>query len=142
MIVEKLEKGAKDTIFIYTTCRDREEARSIGLSAIEKKLAVCADFWEINSIYPWHNVIQDVEQYMLILTTEGEMGAELIKFIGTIHSYSTPMIARLDTNMMNVDYKFWVEDTLHGKGEYMSESEAKLKKAYDDEDGYHFGKLK
>lgn len=142
MLVEKIEKGAKDVVFVYTTCHDWAEARSLGLAAIENKLAVCADFWEINSVYPWHGVIQEVGQYMLMITTEEEFSEKLIKFIGGVHSYTTPMIARLDTALVNPTYKFWVEDTIHNKDAYISENEARNRQEIEEDGGYHFGKLK
>ncbi len=144
MLVEKVEKENKSIVFIYTTCHDWEEARSIGLGAIEKKLAVCADSWEVNSIYPWRGVIQEVGQCMLMLTTEKRLSAELVEFIDTVHSYSTPMITEIDTALMNSAYKFWVYSTLHNTDPYISEQERKIKERYKDEEeaGYHSGKLK
>jgi len=142
MLVEKIKEGDMNIVFVYTTCHDWEEARSIGLSAIEKKLAVCSDFWEINSVYPWHGVIQEVGQYMLMLTTEKRLSTELTAFIGTIHSYTTPMIAELDTALMNSAYKFWVDNTLRNPEDYIGEEDAKILKESEENNGYHFGKLK
>ena len=142
MLVEKVNNAPKEIVFVYTTCSSIEEARSIGLSAIEEKLAISADYWLISSVYPWHGVIQDVEQYMLMLTTQKPRSDKLIKFIGGMHSYSTPMITRLDTAMMNPTYTFWVEDTLSNHEGYISEEERKKREEYEQEDGYHFGKLK
>jgi periplasmic divalent cation tolerance protein len=141
-IVEKIEPGLTDTVFVYTTVPTQDEARSIAMSSIHKKLAICADFWIINSIYPWHGVIQEVDQYMLMLTTEKVRSDDLLKWIAAAHSYSTPMIARLDTAVTNPDYKFWVDMTLKDPTEYLSESEAEAKREFDAEGSYHFGKLK
>jgi periplasmic divalent cation tolerance protein len=144
MLVEKVEKENTNIAFVYTTCHDWEEARSIGLLAIERKLACCSDFWEINSVYPWEGVIQEVDQYMLMLTTERRLSKELIEFIGSVHSYTTPMIAELDTALMNSSYKFWVDLTLRSKEKYISDEEGirKTKDKDQEEAGYHFGKLK
>lgn len=142
MLVEKIEKGAKNIVFIYTTCHDWDEARVIGLKCVEQKLAVAADFWEINSIYPWHGVIQEVGQYMVMLTTEEDISTKLIAFIESIHSYTTPMITRLDTAVMNPSYLFWTSDTLRRKENFLSEEEARLRDEYEENGGYHFGKLK
>jgi periplasmic divalent cation tolerance protein len=144
MLVEKIEKKDMDVVFVYTTCHDWEEVRAIGLSAINNKLAVCSDFWEINSVYPWHGVIQEVDQYMLMLTTEKRLSKDLIEHIGDIHSYTTPMITQLDSAIMNSSYKFWVDSTLNSKEQYLSEEEGRLKEIQreEEESGYHFGKLK
>ena len=142
MLVEKINKESKDIVFIYTTCPTLDEARSIGLSVIKEKLAISADYWVIGSIYPWHNVIQDVGQYMLMLTTEKELSERLTKHICSMHSYSAPMIARLNTSLINPNYTFWVDNTLRSKDDYISEHDSKIKERNDDEDGYRYGKLK
>lgn len=142
MIVEKVIQAPKNIVFVYTTCRDIDEARSIGLASVESKLAVCADFWIINSIYPWKSVIEDVEQYMLMLTTRADTSDALIKFVETIHSYTTPMIARLDVPTMNPTYQFWVGNTLSSEAEILTEEEARARQEYIEEDGYHPGRLK
>ncbi len=123
MLVEKINKGDSSAVFVYTTCRDREEARLIGLECIRNRLAVCSDFWEINSVYPWNGVIEEVSQYMLMLTTEKRLSPELISFIGTIHSYTTPMISELDVALMNSSYKFWADTTLDSREDYVLEED-------------------
>lgn len=142
MLTEKIEKGGKDIVFVYTTCPSIEEARSIALFAIKEKLAVCGDFWEINSIYPWQGVLQDVFQYMVMLTTEKETADRLVKFVEGLHPYNVPMVAKLDTNFMNSNYKFWVDNILNSKGDYISEHDQKIQKRSDEGNGYHYGKLK
>lgn len=142
MIVEKITHESKDIVFIYTTCQSADEARSIGLATIEERLAISADYWIIGSIYPWRGVIQDVEQYMLMLTTQKSLSERLIKYIEGLHSYSTPMITRLDTALINPNYTFWVENTLSAKDAYISEEERRQREEDENSDGYHYGKLK
>lgn len=144
MLVEKVEKENTNVAFVYTTCHDWEEARYIGLACVEEKLAVCSDSWEINSIYPWKGVIQEVGQHMVMLTTEKRLVSKLIEHIEAIHSYTTPMVGELDTALMNSSYKFWVDVTLRSKEKYISEHERQIKDQDKDEEekGYHFGKLK
>ena len=86
MLYEKINKDDEDIVFVYTTCGSVKEARDIGFLAIEEKLAISADYWEMNSIYPWQNVIQEASQYMLVLTTEKIISSKLISFIESILS--------------------------------------------------------
>lgn len=69
MLFEKVNKEEKNIVFVYTTCPNIIEARNIGLSAVREKLAISADYWLINSIYPWMNVIQEGDQFMLLFAT-------------------------------------------------------------------------
>lgn len=78
-IVEKIDIKTKDIVFVYTICSNAEEARSLGISSVQEKLAISADYWIINSIYPWQGVLQEVGQYMLMLSTLKELSKNLIK---------------------------------------------------------------
>ena len=140
MIIDEVKK--EKVVFVYTTVSGREEARSIGLASVEEKLAVCADFWAISSIYPWENVIQDVDQYMLVLTTEKSLAEKLVNFVAGIHSYTVPVVAACDVGFMHAPYLFWVDKTLKDKANYLSTDDEKKIQEDIEADGYHPGKLK
>lgn len=126
-IVEKIDVRTKDIIFVYTICGNAEEARSLGISSIQEKLAISADYWIINSIYPWQGVLQEVGQYMLMLSTLKEFSKNLIKHIESEHSYSVPMVVSTDTDMTNLPYLHWVNNTLSDEKKYITESDIKEK---------------
>ena len=142
MLTEKVNPKNNDIVFVYTTCRDEEEARGIAFDVIEKHLAACSDFWPIRSIYPWQGVIQEVDQCMLVLTTQKRLAASLMKHIEHIHSYSVPVIAECDVQIATQAYRFWIEETLERTGDFLTEEEARAKQKFEDENGYHPGKLK
>ncbi|MFA5773582.1 MAG: divalent cation tolerance protein CutA [Candidatus Paceibacterota bacterium] len=141
MLYETVQKEDKEIVFVYTTCGSIEEARSIGLSAIKERLAISADYWLINSIYPWKGVIQEIGQCMLMFATQKTLSDKLIKHIEAEHSYSVPIIIRSETSLTNQEYAFWVDNTLTGKEEYITEAEEQLKKK-NEEVGYHYDRLK
>lgn len=140
MLFEKVDKEEKNIVFVYTTCPSVGEAREIGLSAINEKLAISADYWIINSIYPWSNVIQEGEQYMLMFATQKHLSDKLMKHIEGEHSYSVPVVVRSDISAVNQPYTFWVDNTLTNKEEYITETESEIKKK--NERGYHYDRLK
>ncbi|MEA3399176.1 MAG: divalent-cation tolerance protein CutA [Patescibacteria group bacterium] len=144
MLFEKIEKENKDIVFVYTTCPNKDEAKSIGQAAIDKQLAVCADLWPINSIYLWQKVIQDVNQYMLMMTTQKSLGKRLIKFVSGIHSYKVPFVVECSTQVSNSLYHLWVDKTLKGKSGYVTEYQDKIlkKNKKQRKQGYNPGKLK
>ncbi len=142
MLYEKVIKEPEGIVFISTTCSSRDEARILGLKAIREKLAISIDYWLIESIYPWHDVIQEVDQYMVVFSTKKLLGNTLMKFIEKEHPYVTPMISRSDASETNSSYNFWVYNTLEKKSEYKTWSEDQKEKEREDEGGYHFGKLK
>jgi len=140
MLFEKIKKEDKNIVFVYTTCPSLIEARNIGLSAVKEKLAISADYWLINSIYPWMNVIQEGDQFMLLFSTQNNLSEKLMKYIETKHSYSVPVIIRADTSLANQPYTFWVDNILNSKAEYITETEAEIKKK--NERGSHYDRLK
>jgi len=140
MLFEKIDKSDKNIVFVYTTCFNIGEARMMGLSAVNKKLAISADYWIINSIYPWMDVIQEGEQYMLMFSTQKALSEKLIKHIEAEHSYSVPVIVQLDVSLANQPYTFWVDNLLTKEGEYITETEAEIKKK--NERGPHYERLK
>ena len=142
MLLQNVKRESRDLIFVYTTCPSKEEARSIGLQVINEKLIISADYWLIESIYPWKGVIQEVGQYMLMVTSQRRLGDKLIKFIDKIHSYNTPMIAVCNASEVNYPFKFWMDGLLVNKNKYITEEEAKIKEVEDEEGVYHYGKLK
>lgn len=140
MLFDKVDKTEKDIVFVYTTCTSIIEARNIGLSTIKEKLAISADYWLINSIYPWMNVIQEGDQYMLLFATQKHLSDQLMKHIEAEHSYSVPVIIKTETSLVNQPYAFWADNILTSKDEYITETEAEIKKK--NERGYHYDRLK
>lgn len=128
-IFEKVEKGADDIVFVYTICGDIEQARSMGYSAIEEKLAISMDYWVIHSVYPWQGVIREIDQYMLMFSTQKSLSEGLMKHIQAEHLYKVPMIVRCNTDMSNVPYLLWMDDTL--KSEYKLITEIELNEKHD-----------
>ncbi len=142
MSLENVKKLSKDLVFVYTTCSTSKEAKSIGFSAIDNKLAISVDYWPIHSIYPWKGVIQQIDQYLLMFSSQKGLGDTLIEFINEIHSYNTPMIVMYETASVNYSYKFWMDGLLESKDKYLTKKEAKRQRIEDNDDVYHYGKLK
>ncbi len=138
-----IDKELKDIICVYTTCGSKEEAELIGLSAIKEKLAVSVDYWPVNSIYPWKGVIKNINQYMLMFSTQRMLSQKLIRHIEIKHSYTVPMITMCDLSATNQQYSFWAESTLINRAEYLTELEAKIKDELEEKSKeYNYAKLK
>lgn len=142
MLVESIDKTDQNIVFVYTTCENKEEAKYLGLSAIEDKLAICVDYWEVNSLYPWHGVMQEVHQYMVMMTTQKPLAKKLVNFITGLHSYSIPMVGSSDVQISNPAYLTWTDKTLTSLEPYRSEAEDAAVQRSVAEDGYHPGHLK
>ncbi|MES2930545.1 MAG: divalent cation tolerance protein CutA [Patescibacteria group bacterium] len=143
MLFDTIKKEDKDLVFIYTTCATRDEARALGFSALNEKLAVCTDYWPVESIYPWNGVIEDIEQYMVILTTQKSLSEKLFKFIMSLHQYNIPMIAEAAVKIKNPAYALWAQNIIADMTtEYISMEEKKKRDEYEAEGNFHPGRLK
>lgn len=142
MLYDTIKKEDSDLVFIQTNCATREEARSMAYGALIEKLAVCTDYWPIESFYPWQGVIEDVQQYMLVFTTKKGTLDALVAFIHNVHSYEIPMIAQVPISMRNQAYDTWALNEFSYNGSYLSYEEKQKKDEFTAEDGFHPQKLK
>ena len=143
MLTEKIQKKNKDLVFVYTTCADKEQAKSIAYEVIGERLAASADFWPISSIYPWQSVIQDVEQYMLVVTTQKELAQRLMKYIESVHTYAVPVITECDISVSTQAYRFWIDETLENSKSFITQEQAAVADKADQEDQeFHLEQLK
>lgn len=99
-------------IFIYTTCANIDEARSLGKLIIEKKMGACVDFWPINSMYNGEEGFKEISQTMLMITTFEPKLEDINDFMSHHHSYSVPLVAGLDVRRINRAYKEWLTEKM------------------------------
>lgn len=95
-------------VFIYTTCKDLDEAETLGELIVKKRIAACVDFWSISSRFYWEGRLERVSHAMLLITTFESKIEEVNQIISEHHSYSTPMIAGVDVRRINHPFKEWM----------------------------------
>jgi len=99
-------------VFIYTTCRDVEQAKDLGERIMKARVAACVNIWPIESIY-WGNgeLIKDKEAVLIIKTQEKKL-AEIEEFLRKYHTYSTPFVAGVHIDRINIDYQNWANQQI------------------------------
>lgn len=128
MLLEKIDKTSKDIVFVYTICGSIEESRNIGMSSLKEKLAISMDYWVVNSIYPWDNILQEVDQYMLMFSTQKFLTEKLVKHLESVHTYKVPMVVACNTDISNVPYSHWVDNVLSKEAKYLEDDDIHNKK--------------
>jgi periplasmic divalent cation tolerance protein len=96
-------------VLAYITCGSEAEARKIGKTLVEGKLAACANIFPISSIYCWEDKLQDDKEWLLIAKTVPDKFEKLEKKVKEIHSYDVPCIMGIPVVDVNEDYLDWVE---------------------------------
>jgi periplasmic divalent cation tolerance protein len=98
-----------DLRFVYITCKDADEARRIGKTLVEQRLAACANVLDgMNSFYWWEDALQDDREAVLIAKTRADLMEELTDLVCKLHSYDVPCVVGLPFGEGNPEYLAWV----------------------------------
>lgn len=98
---------------IYTTCRDKAEAKKIARALIRGKLVACANILgEAYSIYFWNGKIREEKEVTVLFKTKKSLETEAMKKIKEIHSYKCPCIISLHIAATDAKYLRWVDLSL------------------------------
>jgi len=94
---------------VYTTAKDKEQARKLGRILIKEKLVACINFFPINAMYPWKGKIEEENEVGMLLKTRGKLVNKVIKRIKELHSYDVPCIISLPVMKGNKDFFKWIK---------------------------------
>jgi len=96
-------------IFIYITCKNKKEAKRIGLFLVKKRLAACCNIFPIESIYWWRNKIVKDKEVVLIAKTLKKNFRKIEKEVKRLHSYTVPCILEIPITQGSKDFLNWLE---------------------------------
>ena len=96
---------------VYMTAGSVAEARKIGASLVERRLAACVNILPgMLSQYRWEGSVQTDEEAVLIAKTRGELVDALTGHVRGIHSYDCPCIVALPIDGGNPEFLQWIAD--------------------------------
>lgn len=96
---------------IYITTRDRDEARHIGRTLVNERLAACVNIIDgMESIYEWNGEIQTEQEAILIAKTPYYNVDTLTHRVRQLHSYDCPAILSITLTEQegNEEYLLWL----------------------------------
>ncbi len=99
-------------VFIYSTCKDKEQAETLAKALVQGKLAACVDMWPTEAIYWWEGQLVRSKEVMLLVKTLEQKTADVEEFIKNNHTYKIPIVASFDVRRLNRDYKEWIPTVL------------------------------
>ncbi len=96
-------------LFCYVTCKDIEEAKTIGQNLVRERIAACANVLSpMRSIYWWEDqLVEDEEIVLIVKTTQSKFEALNEKII-ELHSYDCPCVVALPIEKGNPEYLGWL----------------------------------
>lgn len=102
---------AQAYVQVTTTTDSRQEAASLARSAVQERLAACAQLvGPVASTYWWEGEIESAEEWMVLFKTTADSFEDLAALITEIHSYDTPEIIATEVVAGSGDYLRWVTE--------------------------------
>ena len=95
---------------VLVTCGSMGDARKIGRSVVEKKLAACANIVpKVESIYRWKGKVERAQEVLVVMKTTAGRLRELEREVKRLHSYEVPEFIVLPTVAGSREYLAWIE---------------------------------
>lgn len=102
-----------DIIFIYITCKNKDEAKRIGLALVKSRLASCVNVYPVvESIYRWKGKIIKEKEAVLIVKTIKSNFEKVEKEVKKLHNYKTPCILEIPISRGNKEYLKWLKSQI------------------------------
>ena len=96
-------------IYVFWTCRNKAEAKTIIHALLAKRLIACASiFPEIESIYRWQGAVEESQETKVILKTQARHFETIRMYIEEHCSYEVPEIVEVDAARVSAGYLSWV----------------------------------
>jgi len=96
-------------IIVFCTFPNLDEAKSIALILVEKKLAACCSILpQVTSYYVWDSKLEESQEILMIIKTSHKCYDQLEKQIKMLHSYSVPEIISVKINQGSKAYLDWI----------------------------------
>ena len=101
-------------IVIVSTYPDKKSISRVAHFVVEKKLAACVNYTQINSVYSWKGKIENNMEFLALFKTTKESKQKLEEAITKSHPYKVPEIVELRMDHVSLQYKKWLEESTLG----------------------------
>jgi periplasmic divalent cation tolerance protein len=104
------------THVVLMSAPDEDTALAIARSAVEERLAACANLLPgVRSIYRWQDDVQDEREVLVIFKTVERMVPRLVARIEELHPYDVPEALALPVHAGSAAYLRWVAANADGQ---------------------------
>jgi periplasmic divalent cation tolerance protein len=98
-----------EIVSVYATFPSEEEAKRIGRTLVEERLAACVNILgACHSIYRWEGKIEEAGEVAAIFKTAADGAQALIARLADLHSYDVPAAVVWPVGAAPDDYRDWV----------------------------------
>jgi periplasmic divalent cation tolerance protein len=108
-----MSEGHSTARVVLTTTANLDEARRLGQTLVEERLAACCTIVpSVESIYCWQGEIESSTEALLILKTSADQIAGLQARVHQLHSYQTPEFLVLSVESGSAGYLGWLHSSV------------------------------
>lgn len=99
--------GMPEVVVVMTTEASVALARSLARKLVERRVAACASFRELGSVYRWNDDIVEDDEVQITIKTSPTSVDGLVAAITELHSYDVPEILVLEAQAAD-SYAAWL----------------------------------
>jgi periplasmic divalent cation tolerance protein len=100
-----------DHLTVLTTTDTRERAEELARSAVEARVAACAQIdGPITSVFWWEGKVTTDEEWRVLYKTPAGRYADLEAHIKSVHTYDTPEIISSEIPQGSAEYLAWLDE--------------------------------
>eukprot|EP00179_Madagascaria_erythrocladioides_P008036 CAMPEP_0198323824 /NCGR_PEP_ID=MMETSP1450-20131203/11968_1 /TAXON_ID=753684 ORGANISM="Madagascaria erythrocladiodes, Strain CCMP3234" /NCGR_SAMPLE_ID=MMETSP1450 /ASSEMBLY_ACC=CAM_ASM_001115 /LENGTH=159 /DNA_ID=CAMNT_0044027565 /DNA_START=186 /DNA_END=662 /DNA_ORIENTATION=+ len=99
-------------VLVYVTASDRAEAQRLAESAVEQRLAACANVLggTTQSVYVWNGEVETSAEVSVLFKTRSLLVDELSAHVVAAHSYDTPCVVAVPIVGGSAPFLDWIGD--------------------------------
>jgi periplasmic divalent cation tolerance protein len=97
------------SLLVLTACPDHENASHIAKTLVQEKLAACVNILSgVQSVYRWHDAIEETREVLLLIKSTPEKYPELEAKIHSLHPYEVPEVLAVTADRISHAYQAWL----------------------------------
>ena len=105
---------ATEFCFVYMTAGSADEARQIGETLVEERLAACVNIIDgMTSIYRWQGKVRRDREAVMIAKTGRARLAALTERVKALHSFDCPCVVALPVEGGNEAFLSWIGEQIN-----------------------------
>lgn len=102
-------------MIIETTYPDLKSGKKLAKTLLERKLAACVQFSEIESNYFWEEKIVSDQEILVTIKTKDDFYQKIEEIIRKDHQYEIPQIIGINIDKGSQSYLEWIASNMENK---------------------------
>ncbi|NYT16377.1 MAG: divalent-cation tolerance protein CutA, partial [Methanomassiliicoccales archaeon] len=90
---------------------DRDTSEEISRQVLNRRLAACANMFQIQSIYRWEGQVQEENEFAILFKIRDEDFEEMKREVLRLHPYEVPCIVRYQIAEGHAPYLEWISES-------------------------------